>query len=94
MCAGQQEGVGHQVEWQYEKDAAEDAVRHLTDVKGVSNLITVKPRISPAELKSKIEDALKRGAALDAQAEREEAERQAWAAPGVWNVENEIRVEP
>jgi osmotically-inducible protein OsmY len=27
-------------------------------------------------------------------AEREEAEREAWAAPGVYNVENLITVEP
>ena len=32
----------------------------------MSNLITVKPRVSPAELKSKIEDALKRSAEMDA----------------------------
>ena len=51
-----------EVEWQYQKIAAENAVRYLAGVTGVSNLITVKPRVSPSELKSKIEDALKRSA--------------------------------
>src|SRR5687767_6130798 len=45
------------VEWQYERDAAENAVRYLTGVKGVVNLVTVKPRVSPSEIKLKIEDA-------------------------------------
>ena len=33
-----------QVEWQYQKWAAEGAVRNLTGVKGVTNLITVRPK--------------------------------------------------
>lgn len=55
-----------EVEWQYQKNAAENAVRYLTGVTGVSNLITVKPRVTPTELRSKIEDAFKRSAAMDA----------------------------
>ena len=38
------------------------AVRYLPGVIGVSNLITVKPRVAPTEIKAKIEDALKRSA--------------------------------
>ena len=49
-----------EVEWQYQREAAERAVRYLTGVTGVSNLITVKPRVAPTELKAKIEDAFKR----------------------------------
>jgi osmotically-inducible protein OsmY len=55
-----------EAQWQYQKDAAESAVRYLPGVKGVTNLIVVKPRVSPSELKSKIEQAFKRSAELDA----------------------------
>ncbi len=33
-----------EVEWQFQKSAAESSVRYLSGVLGVSNLITVKPR--------------------------------------------------
>ena len=35
-----------QVDWQYQRDAAESAVRYLPGVTGVTNLITVKPAVS------------------------------------------------
>jgi osmotically-inducible protein OsmY len=103
-----------EVEWRYQKDDAERAVRRLTGVKGVSNLIQVRPRIkpSPDDLKRKIEDALVRSAETDAEritvdvqgnkvilrgtvrayAEMKEAERVAWSAPGVAEVDNQIKV--
>jgi osmotically-inducible protein OsmY len=105
-----------EVEWQYQKAAAERAVRGLTAVRGVSNLIAVRPRLrpTPGELKSKIEQALVRNAETDAErisvtvegdkvilsgtvrswAERHEAERAAWSAPGVVSVANRITVRP
>jgi osmotically-inducible protein OsmY len=98
------------VEWQYQRQEAERAVRRLLGVKGVSNLITVKPAASPSDLKRKIQDALVRNAQIDADgitvevegsktilkgkvrswAEREEAERVAWLAPGITSVDNRI----
>ncbi len=55
------------VEWQYQKQDAERVVRRLAGVTGVSNLITVKPRVTASELKEKIEKALVRTAETDAE---------------------------
>jgi osmotically-inducible protein OsmY len=55
-----------EVEWNYQKNLAETAVRRLKGVKGVSNLIHVKPRVTPSDVKRKIEEALKRHAELEA----------------------------
>ena len=55
------------VDWQYQRTAAEDAVRYLWGVQGIINLIEVKPVVSTTIVKEKIEEALKRDAELDAQ---------------------------
>ncbi|MEV6283784.1 BON domain-containing protein [Kribbella sp. NPDC051770] len=57
-----------EVEWQFQKADAERVVRRLAGVRGVTNLIQVKPRVkpSPGVLKTKIEDALVRSAETDA----------------------------
>jgi osmotically-inducible protein OsmY len=55
-----------EAEWNYQKDRAEEAVRSVKGVKGVINTILVKPKAAPAEIKRKIEEALKRSAELDA----------------------------
>jgi osmotically-inducible protein OsmY len=54
------------VEWQYQKTTADTAVRRVKGVKGVANVITVKPRVEPSDLKRKIMDAFKRNAEVDA----------------------------
>lgn len=102
-----------EVEWQYQRTAAERTVRFLTGVTGVTNLITVVPRHASAfDVGTKIKDALRRSADLDAAhitvethdgsvtlkgsvrsyAERRDAERAAWAAPGVTKVDDRILV--
>lgn len=56
-----------EVEWYFQKRAAEEAVRNLAGVRGVTNKITVKSRIARAQdVKMKIEAALHRNAELDA----------------------------
>ena len=54
------------VEWQYQKTTAENAVRRVKGVKGVTNVIAVKPKVEPSELKRKIMEAFKRNAEVDA----------------------------
>ncbi len=54
------------VDFFYHKEAAERAVRYLTGVKGVSNLVMVKPVPAPTDVKQRIRDALHRGAQFDA----------------------------
>ena len=55
-----------EVEYGYQKREAERAVERLSGVRGVINLIRVKPGLSPTDLKQKIEQALVRNAELDA----------------------------
>lgn len=55
-----------EAEWHFQRERAESAVRYLRGVKGVINTITVKPRVSPSDVKTRIQDALKRNAAVDA----------------------------
>ena len=53
-------------DFHFEREAAERAVRNLTGVKGVTNLITVQKRPAAADVRQKIRDALERGAEFDA----------------------------
>jgi hyperosmotically inducible protein len=56
------------VNWNFEKVAAEEDVRKLSGVRGITNMITIKPHIGSADVKSKIDAALKRHAEVEANA--------------------------
>ena len=54
-----------EVDWGYQKNAAEEAVRYLMGVVLFNNQITVKPLVKPLDVKDKIESAFQRNALLD-----------------------------
>jgi len=56
-----------EVDWQYQKSAAEEQVRRLSGVSGIINNVTIKPRIQPNDIKHRIEDAFRRHAEIEAQ---------------------------
>jgi len=60
-----------EVEWWYQKGAAETSVRNLSGVRGVANKITIKPKLSVENVETEIKKAFQRNATLDA--------RQIWA---------------
>ena len=55
-----------EVTWNYQRADAESAIRRLTGVIGVSNLITVRANVAPNDIKRRITTALHRNAQLDA----------------------------
>jgi osmotically-inducible protein OsmY len=55
-----------QVEWEYQRIAAREAVCFLPGVKGVTNDITLKPTVQPASVKDAIEKAFLRNGEIDA----------------------------
>lgn len=55
-----------QVDWDYQRSNAEKAVRGLTGVIGVNNTITLKPVVTPSDIRSRIQEALKRHAEREA----------------------------
>ncbi len=59
-----------EAEWQFQRRAAEAAVRKLSGVSGVMNMVTVRPRVDAINVKHRIEDALKRSAEVEADAIR------------------------
>lgn len=55
------------VRWQYQRMAAENDVRKLSGVTGISNRITLAPEIGADDIKQRIEEALRRHAEVEAQ---------------------------
>ena len=55
-----------EVDWNYQKTAAEDAVENLTGVHGVVNEIRVKARAKADDINRRIQSAFARHASLDA----------------------------
>lgn len=101
-----------EVDWDFQRQYAGKAVRSLTGVVGVTNSVTVKTVVTPANVVSRIREAFTRHAereakdievlikgpvvtlrgTVDSWAERAAASGAAWAAPGISNVVNEIKV--
>ena len=102
-----------EVEWWYQKNAAETVMKSIAGVHGVSSSISIKPTGKIPAVGMGIEAALNRNAMLDASkirveiigskvilhgtvrtlAQRDEAERIAWAAEGVCSVEDHLTVQ-
>lgn len=55
-----------EVEWQFQKEAAQKAMKYLRGLKGTINGVTVKPSVAPSEVKNKIVAALERQAMTEA----------------------------
>ena len=58
--------LGGELDWDYQRESAYRAVRPLTGVVGVSNLITLKPQVTPADIAGRIRAALTRHAEREA----------------------------
>lgn len=101
-----------QVEWHYQREAAEEDVRSLAGVVAVSNDITITPKVDVENIHDDIMHALHRSWFFDPETisvsgedgkirligtvhtphERKVAAATAWAAPGVIDVKNELRI--
>jgi osmotically-inducible protein OsmY len=56
-----------QVDWNYQRQSTVDAIRYIPGIVRVENLITVKVAATPADVREKIKEALRRHATLDAE---------------------------
>jgi len=65
MVADGQVTLEGTAQWRYQKQEAERCLRSLLGVRNVINEIEIKPKVSVADVKAKIEDALKRDAQIE-----------------------------
>lgn len=102
-----------EVQWEYQKNSAKNAIKDLLGVKGVINNVSIKQNVKPHEVKTKIEQAFLRSAEIDSRGitvtteghtvtltgkvhsinEKEEAEKAAFNSPGVYKVNNNLRIQ-
>ncbi len=54
------------VDWQFQKNAAENAIRDISGVKGVSDLIAITPKVNVSAVENTIKSALQRSATVEA----------------------------
>ena len=103
-----------EVDWQFQRMAAERAVRYLTGVRGITNTVKIRTRASAYDVSQHIKEALRRTTEEDLKkiqveaangrvtlkgtvrsfAERQDAERAAWATDGVTSVDDRLIVAP
>mgnify|MGYP006292979815 CR=1 FL=1 len=55
-----------EVEWEYQRNQAKTAIENLMGVRFVTNLVAVKPKVTPFELQQKITATFQRSANIDA----------------------------
>lgn len=51
-----------EAEWDFQRNAAKNSVSELLGVCGVTNMIAIKSKVQPSDIKTRIEEALKRSA--------------------------------
>lgn len=56
-----------EVEWDFQRTSAKNAIQYLTGVRSVINLITVRPKLTVEDLEKKIRAAFHRNASIDSE---------------------------
>ena len=83
-----------EVNWHFQKVAAENVIETMKGVKGVTNLITIKPRVQASIVKSAIKTALERRADIEAEQVEVTTENNTVTLRGsvkTWSERNEIQ---